>query len=161
MSFRYHVSVLKSPLLFRFGIDIKGDDFDNWNFKLGKAKYRSSTLPVFSEVIDDMQINLSKSIKDIFKKGVETAVRENRQMQALASKKAEEGYVRAVDQPLEELSDKLVKMIEKNASELEEGEDAELPEEPELREGDDADDPDDIPEEEPSEQDGGAGIANE
>ena len=106
MSFKYHVSVLKSPLLFRLGIDLYGPDFDNFKFKIGKAKYKTNSIPVFSAVIDDTKINLVESIKGIFEKGVEAAVNENEKQDAIAEHKRSIGYVNAVDMELEALSEK-------------------------------------------------------
>ncbi len=74
-NFRYHVSVIKSPLPFKFGINLKGN-FDNWNYRLCKAKYKSTKLPAYTSQINDIQINLATSIKDIFRKGVDLALRE-------------------------------------------------------------------------------------
>lgn len=105
MSFRYHVSVLKSPFLIRLGIDLSGQDFDNMKFKIGKAKYKSTKVPVFSAVIDDTKINLLSSIKGIFEKGVEAAIKENEEQKAIAEHKANINYVNAVDIKLEELSE--------------------------------------------------------
>ena len=74
-NFRYHVSVIKSPLPFKFGINLKGN-FDDWNYRLCRAKYKSTELPAYTSQIDDIQINLATSIKDIFRKGVDLALRE-------------------------------------------------------------------------------------
>ena len=74
-NFRYHVSVIKSPLPFKFGINLKGN-FDDWHYQLCKAKYKSTKLPVYTSQINDIQINLATSIKDIFRKGVDLALRE-------------------------------------------------------------------------------------
>lgn len=104
MSFKYHVSVLKSPFLIRLGIDLYGPDFDNLKFKIGKAKYKNTKVPVFSAVIDDTRINLLSSIKGIFEKGVEAAISENEKQAAINEHKQNIGYVNAVDMQLEELS---------------------------------------------------------
>ncbi|MBO5943402.1 MAG: hypothetical protein J6Q63_08960 [Bacteroidales bacterium] len=104
MSFKYHVSVLKSPFLIRLGIDLYGPDFDNFKFKIGKAKYKTTKIPVFTAVIDDTRINLLSSIKGIFEKGVEAAISENEQQTAINEHKQNIGYVNAVDMQLEELS---------------------------------------------------------
>lgn len=104
MSFKYHVSVLKSPFLIRLGIDLYGPDFDHLKFKIGKAKYKNTKVPVFSAVIDDTRINLLSSIKGIFEKGVEAAINENEQQAAITEHKKNIGYVNAVDMELEELS---------------------------------------------------------
>jgi hypothetical protein len=105
-SFRYHASLLKSPFLIRLGIDLYGENFDNMKFKIGKAKYKSTNVPVFSSVIDTTKINLVSSIRGIFEKGVEAAVAENERKEAIEKHKQEIGYVRAVDQELEALSKK-------------------------------------------------------
>lgn len=104
MSFKYHVSVLKSPFLIRLGIDLYGPDFDNFKFRIGKAKYKTTKIPVFTAVIDDARINLLSSIKGIFEKGVEAAISENEQQAAINEHKQNIGYVNAVDMQLEELT---------------------------------------------------------
>lgn len=104
MSFRYHISVLKSPFLFRMGLDLYGQDFDNLKFKIGKAKFKNANVPVFSTVIDKAKINLVTSIKGIFEKGVDAAMRENETQNVISDHKKSIGYVKAVDQELEELS---------------------------------------------------------
>lgn len=103
-SFRYHISIIKSPLLVRFGVDLYGD-FDDFKFKIGKAKYKSADVPVFSAVVDQAVINLSNSIRDIFRKGVDEAVRENRRQEAIAKYKEKLDYKNAVDIQLDSLSD--------------------------------------------------------
>ena len=74
--FDYHASVLSSPLPFRLGVNIFGKDFKDWRFRLGRAQYRNRNLPVFDASLDEMQLNLASSIRDIFAKGVERAMRE-------------------------------------------------------------------------------------
>ena len=111
-SFRYHVSVLRSPLLIRLGVDLYGDDFDHMKFRLGKAKYKSTQVPVFSSVIDTTKINLVNSIRGIFEKGIEAAISENEKKEAIEKHKQEIGYVRAVDQELEALSEREKKQME-------------------------------------------------
>lgn len=43
-SFNYHVSILKSPIPFRMGINIVGN-IDNFDFKFGKARYKRNNAP--------------------------------------------------------------------------------------------------------------------
>ena len=111
MSFKYHASIIKSPFLFKLGIDVYGDDFENWKFKIGKPKYKNAEVPVFSSVIDETKINLVKSIEDIFKKGVDAAVRSSN-LDAISEHKRRLKYVRAVDQELEALSEEEQKQFE-------------------------------------------------
>ncbi len=75
-SFTYHVSVLKSPIPFRFGVDLWGN-FDNWKWKLTQARYKNTNVPVFTSELNNMQGNLINSIHNIFTKGVELAVQQN------------------------------------------------------------------------------------
>lgn len=112
MSFRYHASLIKSPFLIRLGIDLYGPDFDNMKFKIGKAKYKNKNVPVFSTVIDKTKINLVESIRGIFEKGVEAAINENREQTAITEHKKNIGYVQAVDQKLEALSESEQKQLE-------------------------------------------------
>ena len=119
-SFKYHMSLIRSPFLFKLGMDIYGDDFENWKFKIGKPKYKSAEVPAFSSVIDESKVNLVKSIKDIFRKGVDAAVRENH-LEAINEYKRNMKYVRAVDMKLEELSAEEQKQFkEQEAAESEE-----------------------------------------
>jgi hypothetical protein len=124
-SFKYHVSLLKSPFLIRLGIDLYGDNFDDFKFKIGKAKYRNAEVPVFSAVIDTTKINLVNSIRDIFEKGVENAVSENMKKEAIENRKKELGYIRAVDQELEALSEKEQQQMKEEEAILKEASQAE------------------------------------
>ena len=111
MSFRYHMSLIRSPFLFKLGVDVTGDDFENWKFKIGKPKYKNADIPVFSSVIDETKINLVKSIKDIFRKGVDAAVKDN-SLESVNEFRRRMNYVRAVDQKLEDLSEEEKKQFE-------------------------------------------------
>ena len=61
-------------------------------------------MPVFSEVIDETRINLRESIQDIFRRGVDNAIRENRRNRFIEQRRRELGYKAAVDQQLDSLS---------------------------------------------------------
>lgn len=112
MSYRYHASLIKSPFLIRLGVDIYGPDFDNMKFKIGKAKYKNGNVPVFTAVVDQTKVNLVESIRNIFDKGVDAAVRENIRQSAILEHKQKIGYVKAVDMKLEELSAEEQKQME-------------------------------------------------
>ena len=91
-TFKYHVSVLKSPIPFRFGINIFGN-FDNWKYRIGKAQYKNTNVPVFTAQIDTLQMNLVSSIHNIFTKGVDLAVKQNVQMRSsIDSQKVAMGF---------------------------------------------------------------------
>ncbi|MBR6001569.1 MAG: hypothetical protein IK045_01770 [Bacteroidales bacterium] len=91
-SYKYHISVIKSPLLIRFGINVFGDNFDQMKFRLGKARYKNTRVPVFTKQLDTVQINLVNSIHNIFELGVEKAIRDNREQNLIREKMALESY---------------------------------------------------------------------
>ena len=82
---------------------------------------------MFSGVIDQTRINLAESIRDIFEKGVEAAIKENESLEAIAEHKKSIGYVNAVDQQLEELSDDEKRQIEEDDPQDIEQETKEIP----------------------------------
>lgn len=126
MSFKYHVSVLKSPFIIRLGIDLSGPDFDNMKFRIGRAKYKNTKVPVFTSVVDTTKINLLTSIRNIFTKGVEAAIMENEKQKAIEEYKQETGYVKAVDQELEALSEEEQKQLEEEEQKVEEQQEADV-----------------------------------
>lgn len=119
MSYRYHASIIHSPLVFKVGVDIYGPDFDNMKFKIGKPKYRNTDVPVFTAVIDQTRINLAESIRGIFNKGVDLAIRENESQEAINELKEKIGYVNAAEQTMEELSAEEQKLLEEERMNLE------------------------------------------
>ena len=121
MSFRYHVSVLKSPLVFRFGVDLYGQDFDHMKFRIGKAKYRNAgSIPVFTKTIDESKLNLSNSIRNIFETGIEKAVEISGQ-EAIQRRKEETGYVSAADEELVPLSEEEQKELDAAGADIGDG----------------------------------------
>ena len=112
MSYRYHASIIRSPMVFKIGVDLYGPDFDSMKFKIGKAKYKNKKLPVFTAVIDETKINLVKSIRNIYERGVDIAIKENEEQAAIESLKKEIGYVNAAEQNMEELSAEEQKQLE-------------------------------------------------
>jgi hypothetical protein len=105
MSYRYHVSILKSPLVLKFGIDIYGNNLDEMKYKIGKAKYKNN-IPVFSKVIDEVKYDLGQSIDNIFQKGVNKAINEHSNMSAIKTMKDNIKYIAAEDMATESLDEK-------------------------------------------------------
>lgn len=68
MSFKYHLSVIKSPLPMRLGVNVSGT-FDDMKIRLGKVKYKDANVPSFTKVIDESRLNLRHNIVDIFNRG--------------------------------------------------------------------------------------------
>lgn len=80
--FSYHLSVIKSPLVVKFGVNAWGPDFDHIHYGVGKAKYKSANVPVYTKQLDTVQFSLVAAIHNIFEKGVDKAMRENREAAA-------------------------------------------------------------------------------
>lgn len=97
--FDYHISVIRSPLLVKFGVNAWGPDFDNIHYALGKAKYRDANVPVYTKQLDTVQFSLIAAIHNIFELGVEKAMEENRlQAQGLSTQAmASEGDTEVLD----------------------------------------------------------------
>lgn len=68
MTFNYHISVLKSPIPFRLGIDIFGN-LDDFDFKITRARYKDANLPTRVELIEDTRMNLRNYIREVFQRG--------------------------------------------------------------------------------------------
>ena len=66
---------------------------------------------MFSSVIDETKVNLLKSIDDIFRKGIDAAVKANG-LEAVNEHKRKLKYVNAAEQELEELSEEERKQFE-------------------------------------------------
>lgn len=86
MSFNYNISILESPIPFRVGVNIFGnvDDFD---FKIGKAQYKSDKLPVFSTLIDSTRLNFREQIANIYRIGVDAALKNGGNIEQLQRRK--------------------------------------------------------------------------
>lgn len=65
LTFNYHISVLKSPLPFRLGIDVFGN-MDDFDFKIVRARYKNDNIPSHVQLIEDTRINLRRNIGQIF-----------------------------------------------------------------------------------------------
>lgn len=70
MSFDYHISILKSPLPFKAGLNIRGT-LDDMRFGIGRAKYKDAVTPVETRRIDSLRFNLSDEITRRFKSASE------------------------------------------------------------------------------------------
>ena len=69
-SLYYHVSVLRSPIPFRFGLNLYGT-MDDWRVSLGRARYQEGNVPVYTQELDAVQLNINRGIRDIFNTGVD------------------------------------------------------------------------------------------
>lgn len=67
MNFDYHISILKSPIPFKLGLNISGN-LDDMKFRLSKAKYKNAVTPVEIHKVDSTIVNMGKQIADDFRK---------------------------------------------------------------------------------------------
>lgn len=73
MTFNYHISVLKSPVPFKLGIDVTGN-MDDFKYKITKCKYKDIFTPAKSTQLDSTTINVRKNIYDAIHKRIYTAL---------------------------------------------------------------------------------------
>ena len=110
--FNYHLSALRSPVPFKFGINLDGS-FEDWRWKLGKTKYKSRNIPLFDSQVNDLRVNLVNAIHNIFEKGVEQALRQNELSQkAIESKKKELDYSASLTEDLSAEEKKTLRALE-------------------------------------------------
>jgi len=69
LNFNYLISVLKSPLPFKFGITLKGNP-DDYKIRLGRAKFDEKQALQRSIDVDTTRINLIDQIENVFRRGV-------------------------------------------------------------------------------------------
>lgn len=69
MNLNYHISVLKSPLPFKFGVNIKGN-VDKMKISLGRARYKANPEADHIAIVDTTRVNLLKEIENVFRRGV-------------------------------------------------------------------------------------------
>ena len=62
MTFDYHISVLKSPIPFRLGLDVYGS-LDDTKFRITKAKYKDLFIPSRRAKVDSAQLNVRAQIR--------------------------------------------------------------------------------------------------
>lgn len=94
--FDYHISVIRSPLLVRFGLNAWGDSFDQVHYGIGRARYKNANVPVFTKQLDTVQYSLVAAIHNVFELGVEKAISENNSRQYLQSQADEIPQLEAV-----------------------------------------------------------------
>ena len=62
MSFNYHISILKSPVPFKMGINITGN-LEDYKIRLGKAKLKDLTATTRTEAVDSTSLSILKQIR--------------------------------------------------------------------------------------------------
>ncbi len=69
LNFDYHISVLKSPLPFKFGINLTGNP-DKFKVRLGRARFNEKSAARTVSIVDTARVNLLNQIENIFRRGV-------------------------------------------------------------------------------------------
>ena len=69
MNFNYHISILKSPLPFKAGVNISGN-LDKMKFRIGKAKYKEAVTPAAVHRVDSTRMNMGNEIVNRFRRVV-------------------------------------------------------------------------------------------
>lgn len=67
MNFDYHISILKSPIPFKLGLNIRGN-LDKMKFGMGKAKYKDAVTPVEIRKVDSTIVNMGEQIVKDFRR---------------------------------------------------------------------------------------------
>ena len=74
MNYDFHVSILKSPIPFKFGVNISGDAED-MKIRLGKAKLKENEVARTTMITDTTKVNLFRRMDEMFRKGAEAALK--------------------------------------------------------------------------------------
>lgn len=72
MNLNYHISVLKSPIPFKFGINIKGTP-DDMKIRLGGAKFKENMVVERQAIADNTRVNIVRQIDTAFRRGIQKA----------------------------------------------------------------------------------------
>ncbi len=72
MNYNYHVAVLKSPIPFKFGVNITGTP-DKMKIRLGGSKFKKGMDVRPISVVDTTRVNLIRQIRNVFRRGVDNA----------------------------------------------------------------------------------------
>ena len=78
MNFDYHISILKSPIPFKLGLNIKGN-LDHMKFGLGRAKYKDAVTPVEIRKVDSTIADMGRQIVQDFSRLVRRPLQEAQQ----------------------------------------------------------------------------------
>jgi hypothetical protein len=73
MDFDYHITVLKSPVPFKFGLNLKGNP-DHMKIRLAKALYKDIGDPVKTRSLYGVLFNLRNAMERKIKNDIETII---------------------------------------------------------------------------------------
>lgn len=117
MTFNYHISVLKSPVPFKLGINITGN-LDDFKIRIGKCKYKNLFKPAKLAEMQQERINLRTNMQDIIHKRIDEISQKRQWVPNKRDEKSKE-----LDKVLEKTLEK-EKQMEKEADEESPSQDA-------------------------------------
>ncbi len=94
-SFQYTVSIIHSPLLWPFGVNLVGENFDDFDFDLVKSKYnRTRQIPRLDsrQKVQDAVDRLSLSVADVYRLGIGGVIAAAQPSRSFKELKQEENY---------------------------------------------------------------------
>ena len=94
-AFKYTVSIIHSPLLVPFGINLVGENFDDFDFNLVKSKYnRTRQIPRLDtrEKVQDAVDRLSVAVGDVYRTGIAGVIAAANPSRSFVELKQEENY---------------------------------------------------------------------
>lgn len=74
MDLDYHIAVLKSPIPFKFGINIKGKP-GHFKIRFGRANFDENKIAFSHQLTDTLRMNLVNEIREVFQFGAKTGKR--------------------------------------------------------------------------------------
>ena len=107
--FDYKVSLLRSPILIKFGVRLKGPDFNHIDWRLIRPQFVNAYMPEFRKEVDKMIRYQRMTIRNVYKEGSDAASRAGkRALKELDSRRADMEMIDRV----EELSEDEAKQID-------------------------------------------------
>ncbi len=101
--FDYKVSLLRSPILIKFGVRLKGPDFNHIKWRLIKPQFAKTYMPEFRKEVDKMIRYQRMTIKNVFKEGSDVASRAGKKaLKELDSRKEDLDMIDRVEELSEE-----------------------------------------------------------
>lgn len=76
MDLDYHIAVLKSPIPFKFGVNIKGKP-GHLKIRLGRANFDENRIAFSHQLTDTLRMNLVNEIREVFEFGAKTGKKTN------------------------------------------------------------------------------------
>lgn len=86
----YHVAVLKSPIPFKFGINIKGTP-EKMKIRPGRARINEKTAATSRHLTDSLRVNLIREIGNSFRRGLRSAGAKGLKMQQMSTQRQSAG----------------------------------------------------------------------